>query len=87
MPVWAEARVAALLTPPCTSITEALTWALPLAERALDELESTKTPPAMLDARIPREAQGPAGRRVEDEDRGRAPRVVMVSVPGTKVMA
>ena len=28
-------------TPPCTSITEALTAALPLADRALDELEST----------------------------------------------
>ncbi len=28
-------------TPPCTSMTEAFTEALPLAERALDELEST----------------------------------------------
>ena len=35
-------------TPPCTSITDALIWALPLADRAVDELESTKTPPASL---------------------------------------
>ena len=28
-------------TPPCTSITDALIAALPLAERAVDELEST----------------------------------------------
>ena len=46
-------------TPPCTSITDAVTWALPLAERALDELESTKTPPGMLMLALPERVEAP----------------------------
>ncbi len=48
-------------TPPCTSITDALTAALPLAEMAVDELESTKTPPVSLMLAFPeRESAPPA---------------------------
>ncbi len=35
-------------TPPCTSITAAVIAALPLTEMALEELESTYTPPVNL---------------------------------------
>ena len=46
-------------TPPCTSITDALIWALPLAEIALDELESTNRPPVSLMLAFPASVSAP----------------------------
>ena len=46
-------------TPPWTSITDALTAALPLADRAVDELESTKTPPVSLMLAFPERLRAP----------------------------
>ena len=46
-------------TPPCTSITEAVTWALPLAEMAVDELESTTIAPGILMLALPERVRAP----------------------------
>ena len=56
-------------TPPCTSITDALTAALPLAERAVDELESTKTPPVSLMLAFPERLSAPPADGIEHDDR------------------
>ena len=48
-----------LETPPCTSIAAALIAAFPLARMALDELESTYTPPVTLMSAFPAMLKAP----------------------------
>ena len=45
--------------PPATSMTEAVSWALPLAERAVVELESTTTAPGILMLALPESVRAP----------------------------
>src|SRR5437764_240458 len=47
------------LTPPATRICEAVTWELPLAERAVGELESTTTLPPTVRATVPVTVRAP----------------------------
>ena len=56
-------------TLPCTSMTAALTEALPLAETALDELESTTIAPGILRLALPESERAPPadGSRMKTE--------------------
>ena len=56
-------------TPPCTSITVAVIAALPLAERAVEELESMYTPPAILMLALPEMESRGVCRRVKHDNR------------------
>ena len=50
------------LNPPATSITAAVSWALPLAESAEAELESTTTAPGILMLALPERVRAPLPR-------------------------
>ena len=51
------------LYPPTTWILAAVTWALPLAVRAVVELESTRTPPGTLMTAFPERLKEPLALR------------------------
>src|SRR5262245_15926163 len=53
----------AFWTPPATSMIEAVSWALPLAEIAVVELESTTTAPGILMLAVPERVSAPLADR------------------------
>jgi hypothetical protein len=67
-------------TPPTTSMAEAVTWALPAADRAEVEPESTTTGPGMLMLALPERVSAPEAVALRTKIEGRTDTLIVVGL-------